>query len=94
MAGLSRDSLGKARPIMTQNWQSMMLTRFMCIAIVGYAYLIIFDALGVLNILVSDVIRTTPAFQESNTKRPYGYIYIFDSVPFLRKTLFFDQRMT
>ncbi|KAG1405368.1 hypothetical protein G6F60_003675 [Rhizopus arrhizus] len=38
----------------------------------GYGYLMVFDALGVLNTFVSSVLRTHPAFTVSNSKRPYG----------------------
>lgn len=42
------------------------------LALVGFSYLMIFDALGVLNLFVSSFIRTIAAFGTSNTKRPYG----------------------
>lgn len=38
----------------------------------GLSYLVIFDALGVLNTFVSDVARTHPAFLASSTKRPFS----------------------
>jgi hypothetical protein len=40
--------------------------------VVGFSYLVIFDALGVLNSFVSSIIRTSPAYGASNTKRPFG----------------------
>ncbi|CDH61411.1 hypothetical protein RO3G_14888 [Lichtheimia corymbifera JMRC:FSU:9682] len=42
------------------------------LAIMGLSYLVIFDALGVLNTFVSDVARTHPAFLASSTKRPFS----------------------
>ncbi|CAO3594047.1 unnamed protein product [Absidia cylindrospora] len=42
------------------------------LAVVGFSYLVIFDALGVLNSFVSSIIRTSPAYGFSNTKRPFG----------------------
>ncbi|ORX52058.1 cation efflux protein [Hesseltinella vesiculosa] len=42
------------------------------LAMLGFAYLVFFDALGVLNGFVSNVIRTQPAFVAANTKRPFG----------------------
>ncbi|CAO3606894.1 unnamed protein product [Cunninghamella echinulata] len=42
------------------------------LAAVGFAYLIIFDALGVLNSFVSSAIRTSHAYSISNSKRPFG----------------------
>ncbi|CDS06866.1 hypothetical protein LRAMOSA09391 [Lichtheimia ramosa] len=42
------------------------------LAIMGLSYLVIFDALGVLNTFVSDIARTHPAFLASSTKRPYS----------------------
>ncbi|KAI9305285.1 cation efflux family-domain-containing protein [Cunninghamella echinulata] len=42
------------------------------LAAVGFAYLVIFDALGVLNSFVSSVIRTSHAYSISNSKRPFG----------------------
>ncbi|KAI9243496.1 cation efflux family-domain-containing protein [Phascolomyces articulosus] len=41
-------------------------------SIVGFSYLVIFDALGVLNLFVSDIVRTNPAFLAINTKRPFA----------------------
>ncbi|KAI9314730.1 cation efflux family-domain-containing protein [Dichotomocladium elegans] len=41
------------------------------LALAGFSYLVFFDAFGVLNTFVSDVVRTNPAFQASNTKRPF-----------------------
>ncbi|KAI8647923.1 cation efflux family-domain-containing protein [Parasitella parasitica] len=42
------------------------------LSLIGFAYLMIFDALGVLNSFVSSILRTNTAFGISNTKRPYG----------------------
>lgn len=42
------------------------------LSLIGFAYLMIFDALGVLNSFISSVLRTNAAFGISNTKRPYG----------------------
>ncbi|CAO3639049.1 unnamed protein product [Cunninghamella blakesleeana] len=42
------------------------------LAAVGFAYLVIFDALGVLNSFVSSVIRTSHPYGISNSKRPFG----------------------
>ncbi|KAG0172373.1 hypothetical protein DFQ28_004750 [Apophysomyces sp. BC1034] len=42
------------------------------LAVVGFSYLVIFDALGIFSEFVSDVIRLTPSFTASNTKRPFG----------------------
>ncbi|KAG2223366.1 hypothetical protein INT45_002861 [Circinella minor] len=39
---------------------------------IGFSYLVIFDALGVLNIFISDIVRTNPAFLAINTKRPFA----------------------
>ncbi|KAI9483336.1 MAG: cation efflux family-domain-containing protein [Benjaminiella poitrasii] len=42
------------------------------LSLIGFSYLMIFDALGVLNSFVSSVLRTNSAFGMSNTKRPFG----------------------
>ncbi|KAF7721147.1 hypothetical protein EC973_005354 [Apophysomyces ossiformis] len=42
------------------------------LAVVGFSYLVIFDALGIFGEFVSNVIQVTPAFTASNTKRPFG----------------------
>ncbi|KAI8385617.1 cation efflux family-domain-containing protein [Blakeslea trispora] len=38
----------------------------------GYAYLMLFDALGVLNLFISSILRSNPEFGNTNTKRPFG----------------------
>ncbi|KAL9551461.1 hypothetical protein MBANPS3_004251 [Mucor bainieri] len=53
-------------------WLYCMGTSRESLSLVGFAYLMIFDALGVLNSFVSSVLRTHAAFGISNTKRPYG----------------------
>ncbi|KAG1456499.1 hypothetical protein G6F56_006816 [Rhizopus delemar] len=53
-------------------WLYCLGTSRECLSLVGFAYLMIFDALGVLNTFVSSILRTQPAFTTSNTKRPYG----------------------
>lgn len=40
----------------------------------GFAYVVIFDALGVLNIFISSVIASNREFRESNLKRSYGFV--------------------
>ncbi|KAI8990217.1 cation efflux family-domain-containing protein [Pilobolus umbonatus] len=42
------------------------------LSLIGYSYLMLFDALGVLNSFVSSILRNHPEFGVSNTKRPYG----------------------
>ncbi|ORZ12220.1 cation efflux family-domain-containing protein [Absidia repens] len=42
------------------------------LSVVGFSYLVIFDALGVLNSFISSIIRTSPSYGHSNTKRPFG----------------------
>ncbi|KAI7871918.1 cation efflux protein [Spinellus fusiger] len=42
------------------------------LSIVGFSYLLIFDALGILNSFVSSVIRTHSAYSVSTTKRSFG----------------------
>ncbi|CAO3589686.1 unnamed protein product [Absidia cylindrospora] len=42
------------------------------LAVVGFSYLVIFDALGVLNSFISSIIRTSSSYGYSNTKRPFG----------------------
>ncbi|OAD02298.1 hypothetical protein MUCCIDRAFT_111668 [Mucor lusitanicus CBS 277.49] len=53
-------------------WLYCMGTNRESLSLIGFAYLMIFDALGVLNSFVSSVLRTNAAFGISNTKRPYG----------------------
>ncbi|RUS22598.1 cation efflux family-domain-containing protein [Jimgerdemannia flammicorona] len=38
----------------------------------GFAYLVIFDALGMLNIFISSVVTSNREFREANLKRPFG----------------------
>ncbi|CEG84162.1 hypothetical protein RMATCC62417_18007 [Rhizopus microsporus] len=57
------------------------------LSMVGFAYLMIFDALGVLNTFVSSVLRTYPDFTASNTKRPYG-TYRYEIVFALGTTIY------
>src|SRR5947209_669512 len=40
----------------------------------GFAYLVIFDALGMLNIFVSNVVVSNHEFREANLRRPFGYV--------------------
>ncbi|KAI8979632.1 cation efflux family-domain-containing protein [Mycotypha africana] len=42
------------------------------LSLIGFGYLMFFDALGVLNCFVSSILRTNSNFGISNTKRPYG----------------------
>ncbi|KAI9033573.1 cation efflux protein [Phycomyces nitens] len=42
------------------------------LAAVGFSYLLMFDALGVLNSFASSIIHTHPAYSVSTTKRPFG----------------------
>lgn len=53
-------------------WLYCMGTNRESLSLVGLAYLMIFDALGVLNSFISSILRTNPAFGISNTKRPFG----------------------
>ncbi|KAI8095823.1 cation efflux family-domain-containing protein [Thamnidium elegans] len=53
-------------------WLYCMGTSRESLSLVGFSYLVIFDALGVLNSFVSSVLKTNSAFGISNTKRPYG----------------------
>ncbi|KAG2201554.1 hypothetical protein INT47_007431 [Mucor saturninus] len=53
-------------------WLYCMGTNRESLSLVGFSYLMIFDALGVLNSFISSVLRTNPAFGTSNTKRPFG----------------------
>ncbi|KAL7327990.1 hypothetical protein PS15p_206335 [Mucor circinelloides] len=53
-------------------WLYCMGTNRESLSLIGFAYLMIFDALGVLNSFVSSILRTNAAFGISNTKRPYG----------------------
>ncbi|KAI8059072.1 cation efflux family-domain-containing protein [Gilbertella persicaria] len=53
-------------------WLYCMGTSRESLSLVGYAYLMLFDALGVLNSFVSGILRTNSEFGISNTKRPFG----------------------
>ncbi|KAI7903948.1 cation efflux family-domain-containing protein [Cokeromyces recurvatus] len=42
------------------------------LSLVGFSYLMLFDALGVLNLFISSVLKTQSAFSISNIKQPFG----------------------
>lgn len=57
------------------------------LAIVGFSYLVLFDAFGVLNNFVSSVLYLNPSFSNSATKRPFG-VKRFEVVFALANTIF------
>jgi hypothetical protein len=68
--GAARESLGKSSYTIRVQWTILILSHF--IAIVGYSYLVLFDAFGTLNSFVSSVLHLNPAFTATCTKRPFG----------------------
>ncbi|KAI8377007.1 cation efflux family-domain-containing protein [Blakeslea trispora] len=57
------------------------------LAVVGFSYLILFDAFGVLNLFASSVLQLNPAFSQVTTKRPFG-VRRFEIVVALANTIF------
>ncbi|KAI7895201.1 cation efflux family-domain-containing protein [Mucor mucedo] len=57
------------------------------LGVVGFSYLVLFDAFGILNNLVSNVLEMNPAFNTSSTKRPFG-VKRFELVFALANTIF------
>ncbi|OBZ81319.1 Zinc transporter 6, partial [Choanephora cucurbitarum] len=57
------------------------------LAVVGFSYLVLFDAFGVLNLFASSVLQLNPAFSQVTTKRPFG-ARRFEIVLALANTIF------
>ncbi|KAI8367885.1 cation efflux family-domain-containing protein [Choanephora cucurbitarum] len=57
------------------------------LAVVGFSYLVLFDAFGVLNLFASNVLQLNPAFTQVTTKRPFG-ARRFEIVLALANTIF------
>jgi hypothetical protein len=45
------------------------------IAMIAFSYMIVFDAIGLINTFVSTVLELEPAFRSRNIQRPFGYVH-------------------